>query len=53
MELCFNPLTLRVNPWVIESLLTFDSMKRPLKCDHSLESHQAVLYCGAVFDIAV
>ena len=34
----FNPLTSRVKPWVIQSFLTFDSMDRTLKCDHSLES---------------
>ena len=34
----FNPLTPRVKPWVIQSFLTFDSMDRTLKCDHSLES---------------
>ena len=33
-----NPLTPRVKPWVIQSFLTFDSMYRTLKCDHSLES---------------
>ena len=33
-----NPLTPRVNPWVIQSFLTFDSMDKTLKCDHSLES---------------
>ena len=33
-----NPLTPRVKPWVIQSFLTFDSMYRLLKCDHSLES---------------
>ena len=33
-----NPLTPRVKPWVIQSFLTFDSMDRTLKCDHSLES---------------
>ena len=33
-----NPLTRRVKPWVIDSFLTFDSMDRTLKCDHSLES---------------
>ena len=43
-----NPLTPRVKPWVIQSFLTFDSMDRTLKCDHSLESCSAVLYCGAV-----
>ena len=29
-------------------LLTFDSMNRTLKCDHSLESYGAVIYFGAV-----
>ena len=33
-----NPLTARVKPWLIQSFLTFDSMDRTLKCDHSLES---------------
>ena len=33
-----NPLTPRVKPWVIQSSLTFDSMDRILKCDHSLEA---------------
>ena len=33
-----NILTPRVKPWVIQSFLTFDSMDRTLKCDHSLES---------------
>ena len=33
-----NPLTSRVKPWAIQSFLTFDSMNRTLKCDHSLES---------------
>ena len=36
--LCLLPLTPRVNPWVIQSFLTFDSMYITLKCDHSLES---------------
>ena len=43
-----NPLTPRVKPWVIQSFLTFDSMDRTAKCDHSLQSSGAVLYCGAV-----
>ena len=43
-----NPLTPRMKPWMIQSFLTFDSMDRTLKCDHSLESCLAVLYCGAV-----
>ena len=34
----FNSLTPRVKTWVIQSFLTFSSMYRPLKCDHSLES---------------
>ena len=33
-----NPLTPRVKPWVIQSSVTFNSMDRILKCDHSLES---------------
>ena len=33
-----NPFTPRVEPWVTETFLTFDSMDRTLKCDHSLES---------------
>ena len=33
-----NPLTPRVKPWVTQSFLSFDSMDRTLKCDHSLES---------------
>ena len=49
MVLFVNPLTPRVKPWVIKSFLIFDSMDRTLKCDHSLESCHAVLYCGAVF----
>ena len=39
-----NPLTPKVKPWVIQSFLTFDSMYRTLKCDHSLESCWAVLF---------
>ena len=38
----------RLTPRVIKSFLTFDSMDRTLKCNHSLESSRAVLYCGAV-----
>ena len=33
-----NPLTPRVKPRVIQSVLTFDSMYRTLKYEHSLES---------------
>ena len=33
-----NRLTPRQKPWVTQSFLTFDSMDRTLKCDHSLES---------------
>ena len=49
VELFVNPLTSRVKPWVKQNFLTFDSVDRTLKCDHSLESCWAVLYCGAVF----
>ena len=45
-----NPLTPRVKPWVIQSFLTFDYMDRTLKCDHSLESCQAVLWCCFFFN---
>ena len=45
MVLFVNPLTPIVKPWVIQSFLIFDSMDRTLKCDHSLESCSAVLYC--------
>ena len=34
----FNALTLRVKPWAIQSFLTFYSINRTLKCDHSLET---------------
>ena len=34
----FNPLTLRVKPWMIQSFITFDSMDKNLKCHHSLKS---------------
>ena len=43
-----NTLTPRVKPWVIQSFLTFDSMDRTPKCDHSLKSCWAVVYCGAI-----
>ena len=33
-----NPLTPRVELWVIQSFLTFDSMDRALKYDHSLKN---------------
>ena len=33
-----NPLTQTVKPGVIQGFLTFDSMYRTFKCDHSLES---------------
>ena len=38
MVLFVNPLTPRVKPWVIQIFLTFDSMDRALKCDHSLKA---------------
>ena len=43
-----DPLTPRVKRWVMQSFLTFDSMDRTLKCDHSLETCWAVLYCSVV-----
>ena len=46
-----NPLTTRVKPWVIQSSLSFDFMYRTLKCDRSLESCLAVLYCGVCYSI--
>ena len=46
------PLTPRVKPWVIQSFLTFESMNRTLKWDHSLESCLAVLYwCCSFFNL--
>ena len=44
----FNPLT----PTVKYSFITFDSMYRTLKHDHSLESCGAVLYCGFCFNFS-
>ena len=35
----FTPKVIDVKPQVTQSLLTFESMGRPLKYDHSLESH--------------
>ena len=43
-----NPSIPKVKAWVMVSFLTFDSMDRTLKCDHSLESCLAVVYFGAV-----
>ena len=45
----FTPLTPRVKPRVMQGFLTFNSMNRTFKCNHSLESRGAVLYSGAVF----
>ena len=42
--LIFKPSTPRVKLWVIQSFLTFDSMDKTLKCDHSLES-RTLLWC--------
>ena len=39
MVLFVNPLTPRVKPWAIQRFLTFDSMDRTLKCDHSAVEH--------------
>ena len=47
-----NPLTPRVKPWVIQSFLTFDSMDRTLKCDHSLLS-STLLRFWKILDLAV
>ena len=33
-------------------VLTFESVDEILKCDHSSESYQAVLSCGAVYHAA-
>ena len=33
----------------MQTFLTFVSMDRTLKCDHSLENHSAVLNCRAVY----
>ena len=38
-----NTLTPSVKPWVMEIFLTFDSMDRTLKCDHSLKALKAVV----------
>ena len=43
-----NLLTPRVKPWVIQSFLTFDSMYRTLKCDHSLEIKAVEQYFAVV-----
>ena len=42
-----NSLTIGVKLWVIQSFLTFDSIDKILKCDHSLESCCSTLlwYC--------
>ena len=46
----FNPLTPRVKSWVMKHFLTFDSMDRFLKCDHSLESClSSTLLWGSLF----
>ena len=38
ITLCIKPLTPIVKPWVIQSFVTFDSMDRTVKYNHSLES---------------
>ena len=38
MVVFVNPLAPRVKPLMIQSFVTFDSMDRTFKCDHSLES---------------
>ena len=49
IDLLVKSLTPRMKPWVIQSFLTFDSMDRTLKCDHSLESCRAVLCCSTIW----
>ena len=49
MVLFVDPLTPRVKPWVIQSFLTFDSMDRTVKCDHSLERCCTLLLCCGFF----
>ena len=44
-----NPLTPRVKPWVNQSFLTFDSLKKTLKCGRSLESSSTLLWRCFVF----
>ena len=47
--LCSQELSSRFHSFraqVTQSLATSEFMYRPLKCDHSLESHRAVPYCG-------
>ena len=36
--LMVKPLTPTVKPWMIKSLITFDSMDRTVQCDYSLDS---------------
>ena len=36
---------------MIQISLTFESKDMTLKCDHSLESCSAVVYCGAVYPV--
>ena len=38
-----------INPWAIQSFLTFDSMDRTLKCDHSLESRRVIPFTVVLF----
>ena len=50
-KFCFNPMTPRVKPQVIQSFLTFDSMDRTLKCDRkAVEQYfTVVLFVSAIF----
>ena len=45
-EQCF-PVVLLIMLYKV--VLTFDSVDKILKCDHSNESYRAVLSCGAVY----
>ena len=43
-----NPLTPKGETLGDKKFSNFDSMDRTLNCDHSMESHQAVLYFDTV-----
>ena len=48
----FNPLLPRVQPWVTQSFLTFDSMDRTLKYDHQVTKllSSTLLLCCVLFN---
>jgi len=43
----YSPVVLFIMLYKV--VLTFESVDKILKCDHSNESYQAVLSCGAVY----